>query len=162
MPFIEGFTEGIGDFSRGAGFYPLSMNDKKIGILICYEGILPFAAREYKNNSAELLVSITNDAWFGATSAPFQHFSMTVFRAVETRLYVVRSANTGISGIVDPTGKITAATNIFKEDALKGHVKFVKIPTLYDKYGDIMVAFCFASMILYFIVGLTWRRKKCR
>ncbi len=161
MPFVEGFTEGIGDFSRGAGFYPLSMNDKKIGILICYEGILPFAAREYKNNSAELLVSITNDAWFGATSAPFQHFSMTVFRAVETRLYVVRSANTGISGIIDPTGRIMVQTNIFMEDALKGKVKFVKIPTIYDKCGDILVLICFILMACYVVTIIIWR-KRCR
>ena len=74
------------------------MGDRKIGVLICYEGILPVAARMYKNNGADLLVNITNDAWFGTTSAPFQHFSMAIFRAVETRLYLVRAANTGISG----------------------------------------------------------------
>jgi apolipoprotein N-acyltransferase len=162
MPFVEGFTEGIGDFGKGAGFYPLSLDDKKIGVLICYEGILPHAARAYKNNDTELLVTITNDAWFGSTSAPFQHFSMTVFRAIETRLYLVRAANTGISGIVNPTGQIIAATDIFKEDALKGYIKFVKIPTIYDKWGDILVLFCFCLMVLYFIVSLRWRSKKCR
>jgi len=161
MPFIEGFTTGIGDFSKGPGFYPLSMDNRKIGILICYEAILPFAAREYKNNSAELLVNITNDAWFGATSAPFQHFSMIVFRAVETRLYLVRAANTGISGIIDPTGRIIARTNIFREDALKGNVKFVKIPTLYDKYGDILVLFCFVLVTFYFLMTMIWR-KRCQ
>lgn len=161
MPFVEGFTAGIGDFGTGSGFYPLSMNNKKIGVLICYESILPYAARIYKNNSAELLVNITNDAWFGATSAPFQHFSMAIFRAVETRLYLVRAANTGISGIVDPTGKIIAQTNIFQEDALKGYVNFVKMPTIYDKYGDILVVFCFALTIFFFIISLMWRNKKC-
>jgi apolipoprotein N-acyltransferase len=162
FPFINKLTAGIGDFGTGSGFYPLSMDNKKIGVLICYEGILPYATRTYKNHSAELLVNITNDAWFGATSAPFQHFSMAIFRAVETRLYLVRAANTGISGIVDPTGKIIAETNIFQEDALKGYVKFVKIPTVYDKYGDILVVFCFALMIFYFIISLIWRSKKCR
>lgn len=159
MPFVEGFTEGIGDFSQGPGFYPLTMDDKKIGVLICYEGILAHASRQYKNNAAELLVNITNDAWFGNTSAPFQHFSMSVFRAVETRLYLVRAANTGVSGIVDPTGKIIAATDIFQKDAIKGAVKFVRIPTLYDRFGDIFVVFCFAFVVLYFIRSLMWRRK---
>lgn len=162
MPFVEGFTAGIGDFSIGPGFYPLSMDDKKIGILICYEAILPYAARAYKNNAAELLVNITNDAWFGATSAPFQHFSMTVFRAVETRLFLVRAANTGISGIIDPTGHIVAATNIFQRDALKGYVKFVKVPTLYDQYGDILVLCCFVIAGLFFIISFMWRNKKCQ
>lgn len=161
MPFVEGFTAGIGDFGRGAGFYPLTMDDKKIGILICYEGILPFAARDYKNNSAELLVNITNDAWFGSTSAPFQHFSMAIFRAVETRLYLVRAANTGISGIIDPAGIIMAKTDIFREDALQGYVKFVKIQTVYAKHGDVLVIICFVLMMSYFLVTLIWR-KKCR
>lgn len=161
MPFIEGLTAGIGDFSAGEGFYPLSINDKKIGILICYEAILPFAAREYKNNSAQLLVNITNDAWFGKTSAPFQHFSMAIFRSIETRLYLVRAANTGISGIVDPTGKIVASTNIFEKDALKGNVKFVKIPTFHDKFGDILVVICFILVVIYFLMTLI-RRKRCQ
>jgi apolipoprotein N-acyltransferase len=157
FPFIKKLTAGIGDFGTGAGYYPLSLDDKKIGILICYEAILPFAARMYKQRSAELLVNITNDAWFGTTSAPFQHFSMAVFRAVETRLYLVRAANTGISGIIDPGGRIIAKTNIFQEDALKGYIKFVKVPTFYATYGDLLVIFCFVLIIFYFLMSLKGR-----
>jgi len=157
MPFVEGFTAGIGDFGIGSGYYPLSMDDKKIGVLICYEGILPFAARMYKNRSAGLLVNITNDAWFGSTSAPFQHFSMAIFRAVETRLYLVRAANTGISGIVDPCGRVIAETNIFQQEAIKGYVKFVNIPTFYARYGDIIVAVCFILIISFFLMSLKRR-----
>ncbi|MDI6741284.1 MAG: apolipoprotein N-acyltransferase [Smithella sp.] len=157
LPFVEGFTSSIGDFSSGKGFYPLTMNDKKIGVLICYEGILWNAARESKNHSAELLVNITNDAWFGDTSAPFQHFSMTVFRAVETRLYLVRAANTGISGIVDPMGRIIARTSIFQQDALKGNVRFVNVPTIYSRSGDILVAISYLMIILLFVVSLKGR-----
>jgi apolipoprotein N-acyltransferase len=111
----------------------------------------------YKQRSADLLVNITNDAWFGTTSAPFQHFSMAVFRAVETRLYLVRAANTGISGIIDPCGRIIAKTNIFQEDALKGYIKFVKIPTFYAEYGDLLVIICFVLMIFYFLMSLIGR-----
>jgi apolipoprotein N-acyltransferase len=152
----------MGDFGTGTGYYPLSCGDKKVGILICYEAILPFAARMYKKRSAELLVSITNDAWFGTTSAPFQHFSMAIFRAVETRLYLVRAANTGISGIIDPTGKIIAKTNIFQQDVLKGYIKFVKIPTFYAECGDILVLICFVLIIFYLFWSLKGRVKKCR
>lgn len=157
MPFVEGFTAGIGDMGTGKGFYPLTMNDRKIGVLICYEGILPFASRMYKTNSAQLLVNITNDAWFGSTSAPFQHFSMAVFRAVETRLYLVRAANTGISGIVDPCGKIISKTNIFKEDAIKGYIKFVNVPTFYAEHGDVLVIICFGLIIIYILISFRWR-----
>jgi apolipoprotein N-acyltransferase len=157
VPFVNGLTAGIGDFTAGAGFYPLLLDDRKIGILICYEGILPDAARRYKKESVQLLVNITNDAWFGATSAPFQHFSMSLFRAVETRLYLVRAANTGISGIFDPRGKIIAQTKIFQREALKGNIKFLKIPTFYVEHGDILVVFCFAMIILYFLIS--WKER---
>ena len=159
VPFVKGLTAGIGDFTAGAGFYPVLLDDRKIGILICYEGILPDAARRYKKESAQLLVNITNDAWFGATSAPFQHFSMSLFRAVETRLYLVRAANTGISGIFDPRGKIIAQTKIFQREALKGNIKFVKIPTFYAQYGDILVVICFVLIMLYFLVSWKGRLK---
>jgi len=159
FPFIKGLTAGIGDFSTGDGYFPLSTADRKIGILICYEGILPFAARMYKNESAEILVNITNDAWFGSTSAPYQHLSMTIFRAVETRLYLVRAANTGISAIVDPRGQIVAKTNIFQKDSLKGNVKLFKIPTFYAKHGDILVGVCFMLSVFCLLWSFKWGLK---
>lgn len=160
LPFVKGFTAGIGDFASGRAFHPLTMEDQKIGVLICYEGILPRAVRDYKNRSARLLVNITNDAWFGKTSAPYQHFSMTVFRAVETRLFLIRAANTGVSGIVDPAGKVIAATNIFTRDAVAGHIKFVDTPTLYSRYGDFIVVFSFVLLIGCFMISLKGRAKK--
>jgi apolipoprotein N-acyltransferase len=162
FPFVNGLTAGIGDFGTGAGFYPLSLGNKKVGILICYEAILPFAARMYKRGNADLLVNITNDAWFGTTSAPFQHFSMAIFRTVETRLYLVRAANTGISGVIDPCGRIVAKTNIFHKDALKGYIKFVKIPTFYAEHGDLLVIICFGLMVFYFLTSFKREDKKCR
>jgi apolipoprotein N-acyltransferase len=162
FPFIGKLTAGMGDFSAGTGYKPLSMDNKKIGILICYEGILPLAARTYKNNGAELLVNITNDAWFGATSAPFQHFSMSIFRAVETRLYLVRAANTGISGIVNPQGKILAQTKIFEKDSLNGDVKFLNIQTIYAQYGDVLAIICFILVFFYLILVLNGRIKNAR
>lgn len=151
FPFISKLTEGIGDFARGQGFYPLTMGERRIGVLICYEGILPEAARTYKNADADLLVNITNDAWFGKTSAPYQHLSMSIFRVVETRLYLVRAANTGISAFVDPTGKIVAQTEIFKRDAIHGRVKFINVPTFYAKYGDWLVWSAYICLIIFFL-----------
>ena len=150
FPFINKLTAGMGDFTAGSGYYPLTMGDKKIGVLICYEGILPSAAREYKKKGSQLLVNITNDAWFGATSAPFQHFSMAVFRAVETRFYLVRAANTGVSAIVDPRGEIVAGTNIFERAAIKGKVKYSNIQTIYAEYGDIVVLVCCLLVLFFF------------
>jgi apolipoprotein N-acyltransferase len=153
FPFINGFTQSIGDFHKGTGFVPLAVDGKKLGVLICYEAILPEAARDYKRSGADMLVTISNDAWFGKTSAPFQHFSMMVLRAVETRLYLIRAANTGISGIVDPAGRILKQTEIFKEDALKGEIKFIRMETFYSKHGDALVVGCFLLFVLFLFVS---------
>jgi apolipoprotein N-acyltransferase len=162
FPFISSLAAGIGDFATGKGFYPLTMDDRKIGVMICYEGILPEAARMYKNAAAELLVNITNDAWFGTTSAPYQHLSMSIFRAVETRLYLVRAANTGISAIVDPTGKILAQTEIFKKDEIHGNIKFIAMSSFYARYGDLLVWACFICLVIFFLWSLKGRKRNVR
>ena len=153
FPFVNKLAEGIGDFGEGKGFFPLKMGTRKIGVMICYEGILSEAARMYKNAGAELLVNITNDAWFGSTSAPYQHLSMTIFRAVETRLYLVRAANTGISAIVHPTGKILTKTGIFHKDMIRGEIKYIQLPTVYAKFGDWPVGAGFLCLAIFFL----WR-----
>ena len=157
FPFISKLVVGVGDFRSGKGYYPLVTNNHKFGVLICYEGIFPEASRMYKQGGADLLVNITNDAWFGETSAPFQHLSMTVFRAVENRLFLVRSANTGISAIIDPTGRIIAQTELFTNTALRDTVKLINIKTVYSTYGDSFVLICMISLICCFIISLRRR-----
>lgn len=88
------------------------------------------------NNGAHLLVNITNDAWFGRTSAAYQHFSMAVLRAVENRRMVARAANTGISGFIDPCGRIIHATGLFKEAAVAAPVALLQTKTRYTRWGD--------------------------
>jgi apolipoprotein N-acyltransferase len=146
---------GVGDFRAGEGYHPLAMNNRQLGVLICYEAIFPEASRIYKSKGAELLVNITNDAWFGFSSAPYQHLSMTAFRAVENRLYVVRAANTGISAIVDPAGKIVARTALFVATSLSGQVRFIDIRTFYMAYGDAFVYLCLISLA---VILLNFRR----
>lgn len=161
FPFINKLVAGVGDFMPGKGYYPLTIDDNRLGVLICYEGILPDAAREYKRKNAELLVNITNDAWFGRTSAPYQHLSMTVFRAIENRLYLVRAANTGISAIVDPTGKILASTGLFERTTLKGNVKMIDDKTFYAAYGDLFVYLCATALVVLVILSMQRRKRAC-
>jgi apolipoprotein N-acyltransferase len=157
FPFISKLAVSVGDFRSGNGYNPLTLDNKKLGVLICYEGIFPEASRTYKNMGVDLLVNMTNDAWFGRTSAPYQHLSMTIFRAVENRLYVIRSANTGISSIIDPAGRIIAKTELFTKSRLRDNVKFMNYKTFYTAYGDIFVVICLISLVCCLLITL--RRK---
>ena len=154
LPFMSCFVAGVGDFRQGDEINPLMLNGHRIGILICYEAIFPEISRSYLQKGADLLVNLTNDAWFGNTSAPYQHLSMTVFRAVETRRYVVRAANTGISAIIGPTGKIVAETPLFQKTGLNGTFRFMNIITIYSLIGDLFAFTCFAFLGILIISTL--------
>ena len=91
---------------------------------------------------SELLTTITNDAWFGTSSAPYQHFEQASLRAIEQGRYLVRSANTGISGIVDPYGRVLARSQLFEQAVLVGDVRFLTGRTVYGRTGDVFVYGC--------------------
>ena len=150
FPFIEKLAVGVGDFLPGEGFEPVAAGEARVGFLICYEGIFPYIGRAYGRSGASLLVNVTNDAWFGMTSAPFQHLSMTVFRAVENRLYLARAANTGVSAVIDATGRITAQTRVFERTFLVAPVKIQRIGTFYTAYGDWLVLVCLIALLVLF------------
>lgn len=155
--FLDKLVVGVGDFKPGNELNPLIIGDNTAGVLICYEAIFPAISRNYRRKGVSLLVNITNDAWFGTTSAPYQHLTMTAFRAVENRLYIVRAANTGISAIIAPTGEITARTSLYEQAVLDGAIHFVRYRTFYSQYGDIFAYVCFAAAGMMIIV--TRRRK---
>ena len=155
--FVDKLVEGAGDFTPGEKITPFLMGDREIGVLICYEAIFPEISREYCLKGADLLVNITNDAWYGNTSAPYQHLTMAAFRAIENRTYMIRAANTGISAIVNPTGKIISGTNLFERTALNGTVKFTRQNTFYSRYGNIFACSCIAFLLIGFLISL--RRK---
>lgn len=154
FPFISKLTAGIGDFRAGKEYRPLVLDNHKVGVLICYEGIFPEGSRTYRKQGSDLLVNITNDAWFGRSSAPYQHLSMTVFRAVENRLYLLRAANTGITAIIDPTGKIISHTDLFAVAVLKGRARFIDNRTFFMAYGDAFAYLCLISLVLVIITSL--------
>ncbi len=161
LPFIGKLVEQVGDFSAGRKGDTLDWGDHRIGLLICYELIFPYLSRENTRNGADLLVNITNDAWYGRTSAPYQHFSMAVFRAVENRRSLVRSANTGISGFIEPTGKIIAAAPIFEEAAFTESIPLMRISTIYTRFGDWFSLICVIVSVVG-IAGQTVKRRRRR
>jgi len=137
LPFVQRLVVAAGDFLPGDRVVPLKHPKAAAGVLICFESIFPELGRAMTENGAALLVNLTNDAWYGMSSAPFQHFSMAVFRAVENRRPVIRAANTGISAFILPSGKILEQSDLFTEALL---TKEIPLPgsglTLYTRYGD--------------------------
>lgn len=116
--FVERLVAAAGDFVPGAEIKPIRLPKQKAGILICFESIFPEIARQQVQQGADFLIILTNDAWYGRTSAPYQHFDMAVFRAVENQRPLVRAANTGISGFIGPQGRIIKQSGLFTPEAL--------------------------------------------
>jgi len=144
LPFLGKIVAHVGDFVAGPKGKTIPWRNEKLGIQICYEIIFPGLSRAMVKNNAALLVNITNDAWFGKTSGPYQHFSMSVFRAVENRRALARSANTGISGFIDPVGRILASTPLLNDAVITRSLPLLDIKTLYTRFGDVLAWACLA------------------
>ena len=110
--FVNRLTTAIGKVRPGKTYQVMSINDIPFGTVICFEVIFPNLVRKFVDRGSRFLVTITNDAWFGKTAASYQHFAMVTFRAIENRVAIARSANTGISGFIDPCGRILEPTAI--------------------------------------------------
>jgi len=142
--FAAPLTEQAGTFSPGLNPELLPVDGHRISVAICYEVVYPDLVRRFVTGGSELLTTITNDAWFGQTSAPVQHFQQAAMRAIENGRYLVRSANTGISGIVDPYGRVLAQTPIFESAVLLGDARFLQTSTFFSRHGDVLA---YASVV---------------
>lgn len=168
LSFLEQVVP-IGDFTRGKDYtiFKLDSANRSTGqpvnqkinfaVLICFEDLFPELSRNFVDKGADLLINITNDAWFGRTSSPFQHLQASVFRAVENRVNVVRCANTGISGFIGPEGKIISMIKVKKGEArfvdgTQGvELKITKQPTIYRRFGDFFILLCFLIVVIQFL-----------
>jgi len=156
LGFLDKLVVGIGDFVPGPGISVMTGPSGRFGVVICFEVIFPDLVRQFVDQGANYMVTITNDAWFDRSSAPYQHFAMVVFRAVENRVAFARAANTGISGFIDADGQILSQTDIFVEGALRGEVRTNGPRTFYTAYGDL---FAYGCVILTGL-ALIWRKRK--
>jgi apolipoprotein N-acyltransferase len=143
-------VEQVADFTPGREAAIAEADGHRMGGFICYESIFPHLVRRFTAQGAELLVNMTNDAWYGRTSAPYQHLAMTVFRAVENGRYLVRAANTGITAVVDPRGRIVEKTALFDRTVLVRDVGLLSGRTFYTRFGDV-----FAWSALAATLGIT-------
>jgi apolipoprotein N-acyltransferase len=155
--FAAPLVEAVSDFSPGEQAVVLPFRGHRLSTAICYEVIYPALVHRFVANGSELLTTITNDAWFGETSAPYQHFEQASMRAIEEGRYVVRSANTGISGIVDPYGRVLARTPIFERSVTLGEARLLDVKTVYAQ-----VAISFRPPASLAACSRCWRRAACK
>lgn len=155
LPFLEPLVVSVGDFTAGSSYEPLQTGNIRAGVLICFESIFPAISRREVEAGSNLLVNLTNDAWYGRSSAPYHSLAMSVFRAVETRRSLVRAANTGISGFVEPSGIIRAQSRLFEPAALMETVVLLSGQTFFTSGG-----YWFGSLCLAMIVPLLLLRRR--
>lgn len=155
--FAKPLVEAVSDFSPGTEPIVFDVDGRRISVAICYEAIYPGLARDFVANGSQLLATITNDAWFGRSSAAYQHFEQAGLRAVEEGRYVVRAANTGISGAVDPYGRTLVSTPLFEPVSLTVDVRLLTDRTIYSRTGD-LIAWLSLAMTAGFIVTASRRR----
>ncbi len=144
FPILYKWSPHSGRFSPGHSLEPVDIDIKgtvhKVSVLICYEDILPgFTNKEVSHADPELLVNMTNDAWFGDTTEPWQHLALAKFRAIEHRRFLVRSTNSGVSAVIDPNGSIVPGTlsRPFKAEAHDATVRWLRGKTVYELLGDV-------------------------
>jgi apolipoprotein N-acyltransferase len=154
LPWAAIDIEDVGGYSAGSDFTIFEVSGVRFAVTICWENIFPDLVRQFVREGAQFIVNITNEAWFGKTAAPYQFLSMSVFRAVENGVYVVRCANTGVSGFIDPNGRVYArvtgekGVDIFVHGVLTGTVAALDSKTFYNRHGDWLAWVSVAASIL--------------
>jgi apolipoprotein N-acyltransferase len=156
LPF---YRKHFGRFLSGETLELMSMPGSEppeaFGSLICYESLFPRLVSRMRGMGARFFVNITNDAWFGRSTFPYQHAGFCSMRAIENRAAIVRAANTGISGFVDPLGRLEPGSGIFHEAVLTGEVSLSDGPTVYNRVGDLLLWISYA--VVGVTLGLAWR-----
>ncbi|MGH7720513.1 MAG: apolipoprotein N-acyltransferase [Gemmatimonadaceae bacterium] len=157
VPFVNpDWFEGLryfGGYSPGAEAELITLPFGRLGVLICYESIFPQRSRRYRREGADLIVNITNDAWFGRSLAPHQHLAHLALRAIENRVGIVRSANTGISGYIDPLGRMHGTTGLFVTTTETYQAETTSVRTPYVRLGDWVGWGSVAAVLLVLIIG---------
>ena len=151
--FVSPLVERVAEFAPGTSAVMLPVGPHLVSTAICYEVVYPSLVREAVASGSQLLTTITNDAWYGQSSAPYQHFAMASMRAIEQGRYLARAANTGISGVVDPYGRVVRQSAIFEEAGLVEDVRLLTSRTVYSAIGDLIaylsIAVTIAALVMF-------------
>ena len=145
--FVAPIVEAASNFVPGSEAVLLPVGTHRASTAICYEVIFASLMRQFVVNGSELLTTITNDAWYGTSSAPYQHWDQAAMRAIEGGRYLARAANTGISGFVDPYGRVLQKTGLFTRAMLVADLRFIQDRTIYSRIGDAVAWLSLAAIL---------------
>lgn len=158
--FIKKITDEIGDFTPGDRIENLNCLGHSFSVPICFEIIYPELVRAFTRKGGEIIITISNDSWFGFTSAPFQHLAMSVFRAVENRRYLLRSTSNGISAAIAPDGKIITSIPYGDEDTLIAPFSYLSQISFFTRIGYLFPYSCFGISMVVILLTLipAWKK----
>ncbi|MFW6415634.1 MAG: apolipoprotein N-acyltransferase [Thermodesulfobacteriota bacterium] len=163
IPFLQTLVVGGKSFSSGRQSSPIELNDLDLGVLICYEVIFSGLVQKRVSEGSDILVNISNDAWFGDTAAPKQHLNQAVLRAVEQQRYLLRGTNTGISSFIDPRGRVLQKSDLFTTQSLfSNKIYSIRETTFFHRHYLFLHLFYFLACIGLFLVGLYYNRSDAR
>ena len=156
--FVAPLVEAAADFAPGTEAVVLPVGNHRASTAICYEVIFASLMRKFVLNGSELLTTITNDAWYGTSSAPYQHWEQAAMRSIENGRYLARSANTGISGFVDPYGRVIQKTGLFTQAMLVADLRFITERTIYSRIGDVVAWASLAIAVAALLAGRRYHK----
>ena len=150
FPSLMNLNFGQGNFTQGSEYTVFEWKNVKFSNLICYESSMPNIVREFIQKGAEIITIQTNDGWLGETAGPYQHYDVARIRAIENRVPIIRSANTGISGLILANGRSTHEQKLGETAVFKVNVPIGNASSFYSRYGDIFAMICF---VIFFLLG---------
>lgn len=160
IPF-EKLVQAAGDFIPGKNNQPIVLDSVALGMLICYEGIFPELAQKQVERGASALLNISNDAWFGDTSAPRQHLNLTIMRAVEQGRWLVRSTNNGISAFISPVGRVVTVSTQFQAETLSSKIRPLDKRTIFHSLYPWLAPVLYGlTLVAYSLLILGGRTRK--
>jgi len=154
FPFVTNISLFDSVITPGENSNVMNINGINYGGLVCFDSIFPELARKSVKDGADVLIVVTNDSWFRDSMAIYQHNAQSVLRAVENNRYVIRAANTGISSVISPTGKIITKSNVFETTVLSANVGVIKNKTIYTLAGDIILYLAFGYILFCAILKI--------
>jgi apolipoprotein N-acyltransferase len=140
--FAGGLSKEVGEFEPGGSRVPLDATDEKLGVFICYESVFPDDVRQFASQGAQVFVNISNDGWYGDSGAWSQHVNQTRMRAIENERWVLSAANTGLTGSIDPYGRMVVRAPRKDRTTLVAPYALSYVTTFYSRHGDWFAMLC--------------------